>query len=85
MTASKIAPTSTAQCQVEITPAHGPFVLGPPPKPARCTNKPVAILVEKTPGDDGEKGRMSVCSHCLEAAKEKNVLATCDVIEMVKS
>jgi hypothetical protein len=77
-----IAPISTTQCQVEITPSHGPFILGPKPRPYRCKNKPMSILSEKEPGDDGQRGRMSVCRACLDVAKEQGVLQTCDVIPL---
>lgn len=72
-----IKPASTTRCQVDITPEHGPFVLGPPPREARCENKPVVILVEK----DGD-GYMAVCASCLVVAEEQEQLDSCIRVEL---
>lgn len=60
-----LIPADRNRCQVEITPAHGAFVLGPRPKPEQCTNKPAFIATENNPGQDGQRGSMSVCARCL--------------------
>lgn len=62
-----LIPPDPKQCQVMIRPAHGPFVLGPKPKYARCTNKPEWLAVEVVPDDkDGQCGSMSVCNSCAQ-------------------
>jgi hypothetical protein len=38
----------------------------------RCDQKSVAILAEISPGDDGERGSMSMCNSCLKVFKQLN-------------
>lgn len=65
---SKLIPVDLERCQAEITLAHGPFVLGPRPKPHRCPN-PAAYVIEelKASAEDGQKGSQSVCVDCVPA------------------
>jgi hypothetical protein len=61
-----LIPPDREQCQVYITKAHQPFRLGfAKPRSVRCTNKPEAIITEKEPGSDGQRGSMSVCGSCF--------------------
>lgn len=45
----------------------------------RCDNKPTVIAIEKTPGDDGERGSMSLCDECLEAMDKQVGLQGVDI------
>lgn len=66
-----LIPPDRNQCQVEITPAHSFMTFGPPPKPARCTNKAAVIATEKKPGKDGRCGAMSLCAECFKTFQEQ--------------
>lgn len=61
---TKLTPPDYTQCQAEIRPAHGPFVLGPRPRYARCTAAPAFLAVEVVAGADGQHGSMSLCLDC---------------------
>lgn len=60
-----LIPPEKDRCQAIITPGHGPFRLGPRPRPAQCTAKPTVIVTECEPGEDGQRGSMSLCGPCL--------------------
>ncbi len=45
--------------------------LGPRPKPIRCENKPVCVVVENKKDDDGRIGSMSLCLSCLDKFRSK--------------
>ena len=63
---AELTPPDYERCQCEIRPGHGPFRLGPRPKPARCESKPVFIAVEVVAGADGLRGAMSLCLECTK-------------------
>ncbi len=67
---TKLTPPDMKQCQAEIRPAHGPFVLGPRPRFARCASAPVFLAVEIRPGADGMHGSMSLCLPCAKVMLE---------------
>lgn len=75
MSESNLIPPDYNRCQCEITEAHGPFVLGPKPRPARCHNEPVYIAVETIPGRDGRCGAMSLCLSCAKVMLDDENLA----------
>jgi len=60
-----LTPPDTSRCQAEKPNGAGPFTLGGRPGLVRCTNKPQFIVTENEPGEDGLKGSMSLCAHCL--------------------
>ncbi len=61
----KLIPPDLEQCQAEKPNGVTPFGFGGRPELIRCTNKPLFLVTEKEPGDDGLKGSMSLCAHCL--------------------
>lgn len=65
--ASELEPPDFKRCQAypNIV-GHGPFSLGPMPKPIRCDAAPVWLAVETKPGSDGLHGSMTVCQSCCE-------------------
>lgn len=65
-----LIPPDYNRCQCEITPAHGPFRLGPRPRPERCENKPDFLAVEIVPGKDGVHGSMTLCVGCAKVMLE---------------
>ena len=65
-----LIPPDYQRCQCEITPAHGPFRLGPRPQPARCKNPPSWLAVELIAGNDGQYGAMCLCTSCAETMLE---------------
>ena len=66
---SQREPADRERCQAE-TRQRAPFMQmgGPPVKVTRCSNKPVAIATETKPGEDGERGSMSLCASCIVIA-----------------
>lgn len=66
--ATKLEPADHSRCQAEIT-TYRPFVMGgPTSQTKRCDNQPVFIATENQPGDDGQRGEMSLCLPCSEEA-----------------
>ena len=61
----KLTPADKTQCQAEKSNGVNFMTLGGRREMVRCTNKPVVIAVEDEPGEDGERGSMSLCSECL--------------------
>ena len=59
-----LTPLDLKQCQCEITPAHNFMTLGPRRKPARCTNTPAYVLIERVQNQEECAGQMSVCEDC---------------------
>jgi len=57
-----IEPVDVDRCQGESRP--GAFALGPNTF-RRCGRLPTAIVLEREDGEDGHKGSMSLCEHCL--------------------
>lgn len=62
-----LEPADLEQCQCQPNMlSWSPFAFGPMPTPVRCTNKPVAVLVENKPARvDARIGSMSLCEECL--------------------
>lgn len=68
----ELTPPDFGCCQAEITDAHNPFGIGaPPPSPRRCTARPQYLLTEKEPGEDGQRGSMTLCESCLEQFRQR--------------
>lgn len=61
-----LIPPDLFRCQAEI---GGFMMLGPGRN--RCVNKPSVIVVEADPGQDGQRGSMSLCDSCLQALHER--------------
>lgn len=69
-TETKLVPPDRERCQAEKpNPDWSPFILGPGSRPqdrvVRCESRPVAVVTEAEPGDDGRAGSMSLCAGCL--------------------
>jgi len=64
-----IEPIDVDRCQATRPTTWTPMSLGPKPT-RRCTNRPVAILVEKEPDASGERGAMSICGNCQDFLPE---------------
>lgn len=80
-----IIPPDPEQCQCEITSGHGPFVLGPKPKPVRCANKPQWLVTEIRPGTDGQYGSMCLCESCKDhMLKDRNLTARVLLTKLVE-
>ncbi|KKM19829.1 hypothetical protein LCGC14_1651720 [marine sediment metagenome] len=62
---SNLEPADKERCQADKPNGQGPFTLGGGHKMVRCTNKPSVIATENKPGEDGQKGSMSICTDCL--------------------
>ena len=59
------------QCQSEKPNGATAMSLGGVPEMVRCTSKPTVVIIEKQPGKGGQIGSMSLCSDCLNVAKEQ--------------
>jgi len=62
---SKLIPPDLTKCQAEKPNGNTFMTLGGSPGLERCKNKPTTIVKEINPGKDGNKGSMSLCTHCL--------------------
>ena len=62
MPKKKLTPPDLKQCQGMRR--DGSFMTLGPRSWVRCSDKPVVIVTEKKPGDDGQRGSMSLCAHC---------------------
>jgi hypothetical protein len=60
-----LTPPDPKQCQAEKPNGVTFMTMGGRHKMVRCTNEPVFIVTEKKPGEDGQKGSMSLCASCL--------------------
>lgn len=65
-----LEPADRVRCQCEITPAHGPFRLGPRPRPERCPRPTRWIAYERQPDEDGRVGAMGLCDTCTPQLKK---------------
>ncbi len=64
-----LKPPDLKRCQGEQR-VYQPFTMGGVvSRFERCGNKPSVVATETEPGDDGQKGSMSVCPSCLVALK----------------
>jgi hypothetical protein len=61
-----LTPVDPERCQAE---KGGAFTLGP--GLMRCTKKATVVVEEKEPGEDGERGAMSLCDGCLDVFRER--------------
>lgn len=59
-----LTPPDLNQCQAEKPTGHSFMTFGGKPGLVRCTEKPIWIATERTPGSDGECGSMSLCDAC---------------------
>lgn len=84
MTAKPLEPADPNQCQCDVTIRPSPFTLGGDlrPKTARCTNVPVTIATELSPGADGQTGSMSLCAGCW-AEMPKDVARRCNFAPII--
>lgn len=62
---TKLIPPDKNQCQAEKPNGVNFMTLGGRAKLIRCTNKPAYLMTEKTKGEDGQIGQMTVCADCL--------------------
>ena len=62
---NELTPPDLEQCQAEKPNGNTFMTVGGMPGLERCTNKPLFIATEKKPGEDGQKGSMSLCADCL--------------------
>lgn len=63
-TKPKLTPPDLKQCQAEKPNGHTFMTLGGRPGLERCRTKPVWIAKEIKPGEDGQRGSMSLCNAC---------------------
>jgi len=59
------------RCQAEKPNGQSFMTFGGGHKMIRCTNKPLFIVTEKKPGEDGLKGSMTLCADCLTVFLEQ--------------
>lgn len=65
-----LTPPDYNQCQCEITTTLGFMQMGGPRKTTeRCKNKPTMLMEEREPGEDGQRGSMTVCDDCFKQAQ----------------
>lgn len=64
----KLIPPDKERCQVEEL--EGSFMTLGPRSYVRCEEKPILIISEVKPGEDGKKGEMSMCAAHYEKFKE---------------
>lgn len=62
-------PVDVHRCQTEKR--DGSFMTLGPRTWTRCSNPATVVAVERTPGEDGKTGGMSMCDDCLAVAREK--------------
>ncbi len=60
-----LIPPDLKRCQAEKPNGASLFTFGGIPELIRCTEKPLFIATEKEPREDGLKGSMTLCAHCL--------------------
>jgi hypothetical protein len=63
-----LTPPDPNQCQAEISNGVNFMTLGGRKEMIRCKNKPIVIIRELAPGDDGQYGAMSLCADCWKQA-----------------
>lgn len=64
---TKLEPADLTRCQAEIPNGVNAFTMGGDlsKKHDRCSNEPTVIATERSPGEDGDTGSMSLCDDCL--------------------
>ena len=60
-----LTPPDKKQCQAEKPNGYNFMTIGGVPGMERCKNKPLFIVTEAEPGEDGQIGSMSLCADCL--------------------
>jgi len=60
-----LIPPDKKRCQAEKPNGVNFMTLGGRREMVRCSNKPTVIITETKPGEDGQKGSMSLCPDCL--------------------
>lgn len=75
-------PPDKDQCQAEIPNGNSFMTMGGRPGMERCEAIPKVIVTEVDPGDDGERGAMSLCGSCLTTFNDQDgtPMATVEVI-----
>lgn len=65
---TKLEPADLTRCQAEIPNGVNFMTMGGDLKKRhdRCSNEATVIATERSPGEDGETGSMSLCDACLE-------------------
>jgi hypothetical protein len=81
---AKLIPPDRDQCQCEKPNGVNFLTFGGKPGLVRCKNKPIVILKETKPGQDGLKGSMSLCEGCLEVFKKDRDIDEYDVVTLRK-
>lgn len=78
-----LEPPDLEQCQAAIRNGANAFTVGGTSAYIRCTNKPVVVVTQNKPGDDGLCGSMAICDRCYAAmiAQEGDDFATATYIE----
>lgn len=67
-----LTPPDEDQCQSERPNGATFMTLGMAPGLVRCRNKPIVIATEReVTHEDGEKGSMSLCAHCMNKLIEQ--------------
>ena len=71
MKKAALIPPDKERCQC-MKPNGCTFMsLGGAPGLVRCSDKPTVIVREVRPGDDGRRGSMSLCDHCLGVMQQQ--------------
>lgn len=62
----ELTPPDLKRCQAEMPNGATFMTVGGRPAMVRCTNVPTMLLTEKSPGEDGQIGSMTVCNDCFK-------------------
>lgn len=65
MSNKKLIPPDFERCQAEMPNGQNFMTLGGGHAMIRCMNRPLFLVTEKEPGEDGLKGSMTLCADCL--------------------
>lgn len=68
---TEMIPADSERCQCERPNGNTFMTLGGAPRIVRCRNKPIVIVIERKPREDGEVGSMSLCPHCYNKFVEQ--------------
>lgn len=66
--ADKLIPPDLKRCQAEMSNGYSFMTFGGVPGMVRCKNKPIVIIKDIVPGDDGLIGSMTLCASCWNVA-----------------
>ena len=67
----KLTPPDKKRCQAEKPNGYTFMTLGGVPGLERCKNKPDFICTENKPGEDGQRGSMSLCIGCASVMRKQ--------------